>query len=285
MIAPHLLGLRALVSGVPEPRRSGSLLFMLQVLCDETESHTEPRMFIVGGYIATVERWEGLTNAWQEVLNLPPRLSYFSFHEAFPDGGPPRRQFYGMTPEQRDQRVALLRSIIEHYALAEIGVGFKLAPYKAAFAGLDKMANNPYFFAVQALDKVVARNMEKIGLPRQPLQFIYDDKKKEEPYLLDAWFWARSRANPDPPDLFDVLTTAPQFRPSKGPDGVIALQAADLFVGWTRACNTAEMRGGSAMRLPGYNRELPGIFWPCTDQELIDAAERIRRRNAESAQQ
>lgn len=280
MIAPHMIGLRALVSGVPEPQRSRSVLFMLQALCDETESHTPPRLFIVGGYIATVERWEKLTDSWQSVLDLPPRLEYFSFREAFPETGKPRGQFSGMTPEQRDQRVGLLRSIIEHYLLAEIGIGFRVEAYKAAFSGIDKMANNPYFFAVSALEKVVAENMQKIGLPRQALQFIYDDKKKEEPYILDAWFWARSRANPDPPDLFDVLTTAPQFRPSKGPNGVVALQAADLFVGWTRACNAAEMRGGVARMLPGYSKDMPGIFWACEDQELAERAERIRRRSS-----
>jgi hypothetical protein len=142
------------------------------------------------------------------------------------------------------------------------------------------MSKNPYFFATSALEAWVARNMEKIGLERGPLQFIYDDKKKEEPYILSAWFWARERANPDPPDIYEkILTTAPQFRSSSGENAVIALQAADLFVGWTRACNFSEMKGEQAMRLPGRTGDLPGIFITYTDEMLVEAAERIRRRD------
>jgi hypothetical protein len=138
VITPHLVGLRALVSGVPEPRRSQEMLFMLQALCDESESHSEPRLFVVGGYIASVERWEKITEAWQYVLDLHPKIDYFSFREAFPQTGVPRGQFARMSAAERDQRVAMFRSILETYAQAEIGVGFKMEPYLTAFAGLDK---------------------------------------------------------------------------------------------------------------------------------------------------
>jgi hypothetical protein len=281
MIAPHLIGLRALVSGVPEPRRSGSLLMMLQVLCDESESHSGPLLFVFGGYIATVERWEKLTDAWQRVLNLEPRLDFFSYREAFPETGAPRGQFHGMSQKERDQRVGLFRSIIEHHVLAEIGVGFEMDVYKSAFAGLGKMANNPYFIATSTLEKAIVENLQEIGLPRVPLQFIYDDKKKEEPYILDAWFWARQKlTSPVPPDLLDLFPNSPMFRPSKGANGVIALQAADMFVGWTRACNWLEYQGRKAFPLPGYTRQIPGLFVTFTKDMLYERADRIRNRTS-----
>lgn len=276
MITPHLLGLRALVSGIPEPQRSRRLLFMLQALLDESETFEEPRVFVLAGYLASVERWEKLTDAWQQILNYSPRIDYFSFREAYPLNGKPRGQFSGMNLKQRDERVAMFRSTIEQELQAEIGIGVKMEPYEV---GLDKMAENAYLFAMSSVALAVARNMEDIGFERQRVEFIFDDRKINKPYIIDAWFWALDRSNPDPPDLFEqVLVDTPQFRNNR--NDVIALQAADMYAGWTRACNFAEMRGQQPFVLPGTTKRLPGLFITYTDEMLQYRVDRIRRRNA-----
>src|SRR5215203_881715 len=105
MIGAQRVHFRALASGVPEPQRSATVLFMLQALIDETDSHEiKPRIFLMGGYLASLSKWESLTKAWQAELNRSPRLEYFSFRHAFPTTGRPRGQFRNMTFSERDRR-------------------------------------------------------------------------------------------------------------------------------------------------------------------------------------
>src|SRR5947208_2459105 len=118
---------------------------MLQAMIDESDSHGQkPRVFVLGGYIASVSQWETLTHAWQGVLDQSPRLKYFSFRDAFPTSGKPRGVFHGFTEEQRDRRVAQFREIIEGNVEAEIGIGFLVDYYERAYSWDKTTANNPY---------------------------------------------------------------------------------------------------------------------------------------------
>src|SRR5258708_4842250 len=133
MIAAHRLHLHALVSGIPEPRRSVRVLLMLQAMIDESDSHDiKPRVFVLGGYLASVAQWEKLTDAWQRTLDQSPRLKYFSFKDAFPTSGKPRGVFHGFTEEERDIRVAQLREIIEENVHAEFGIAFLVEAFQKA---------------------------------------------------------------------------------------------------------------------------------------------------------
>jgi hypothetical protein len=64
-------------------------MLMLQALVDESESFEKPELFVLAGYIATVERWAQLTERWQDVLGQSPRMDYFSYREAYPRSGKP----------------------------------------------------------------------------------------------------------------------------------------------------------------------------------------------------
>src|SRR5260370_4478160 len=255
MIAPHQLHLHALVSGLPAPRRSVRVLFMYQAMIDETDSHElGPTVFLLGGYIASVEQWEGLTDAWKNELDRDPKLQYFSFREAYPTSEKPHGQFANFSEAKRDERVANFRRIIERYITNEIIIGFLMQSYNDTFRGRRKMINNPNHFALPNLMAAAAQNLKEAGMLKQPVEFICDDRKIEERNLLDAWFYARKHSKPEPPDLFDkILTTAPVFRSSRD---VIALQTADLFVGWTRRVNIAVLNGKEPPRLPGATLDL-----------------------------
>lgn len=271
------LHLRALVSGIPEPTRRYRLLFMLQALIDESQSHEDPRVFVLAGYIATVQGWEKLTAEWKRILGGPPRLEYFSFREAYPASGKPSGQFNNMTLQERDDRVAAFRVAIEDHLTAEVGLRFSLDAYEKAFVGIKDMERNPYYFANIKLDVGIAENMERMGLERGPIEFIYDDRKREEPRILDAWFYAREHG-PAIPDLFEtVLTTAPSFRSSRK---LIALQSADLLAGAIRWFNVKGLKGLTpAQPFPGQRRVMQGMFMSFTDEQLQATATRIKARN------
>jgi len=246
-------------------------------MIDETDSHgVKPRVFLMGGYIATVEQWEQLTDAWNDELNRPPKLDYFSFREAFPTSGKPNGQFYNMNAQQRDERLANFREIIEQFTQYEIMIGFQLRFYQNAFSFNKRMRNNHYMFALPNLQLVVSQNLDRIELTRQPIEFIFDSRKIEEPKIIEAWAYARDHAETDPPDIFqNILTTLPQFRSSRD---VIALQTADMLVGWTRACNVGVLNNRPAPLLPGMKRRIKGLFLTFDDEQLNTFAETARLR-------
>jgi hypothetical protein len=81
---------------------------------------------------------------------------------------------------------------------------------------------------------------------------------------------------PNPPDVFEkILVNTPQFRSNLD---VIALQAADMFVGGVRAANLAVLNGREPLSLPGAKRGIRGLYLTPTEEELRQDAEEERRR-------
>ena len=48
---------------------------------------------------------------------------------------------------------------------------------------------NPYYFANACVMANVARNLEKFGLPREPMDFIFDDQVMEKDRIYAGWKW------------------------------------------------------------------------------------------------
>lgn len=259
-----------LVSGYPEPMRSGRLLYVLQALVDESESYGEHRVFALGGYIAPAKQWAAMADEWKAVLDLSPRIEYFSFKEAFPASGKPNGQFRGWTLEERNQRVALLRRVIEAHVSAEFGLCFLVDAYQNAYAHWGKPHQNPYYFATASLMPMVARSLGKLGLPPQQLDFIFDERKIEQDKVLEAWKWATSNAKPDPPDLMTkVLRQHPFFM---NDEDFVPLQAADMCAGWWRSWATAKLSGKDVQQIPGFRKNLPGMLIQFSEQQMRESA-------------
>ncbi len=276
MIASHRLHLHALVSGVPEPRRGMRVLVTLQAMIDKSDSHgVTPRVFVLGGYIASVSNWEQLTDAWQRILDAPPKLRFFSFKDAFPTSGKPRGVFNNFTEAQRDSKVAQFREIIEEYVYAEFGIGFLADAYERAFSWSRVHAKNPYLYAVPLLTSELPRQMEQLGLEKQQLDLIFDNRVIEEPKILNAWIYTKKNSIPNPPDAFTkVFVNAPVFRSKLD---VIALQTADMFVGWVRVGNIADLNGREPLSLPGAKRGIRHMYIVPTEEQLRELAEEKRQ--------
>jgi hypothetical protein len=60
---------------------------------------------------------------------------------------------------------------------------------------------------------------------------------------------------------------------------VIALQTADMLVGWARACNLADMNKRAAPILPGQNRQIKSLFLPIGEEQLNSFAEETRLKD------
>src|SRR5688572_21217854 len=136
---PSLLGRFSFITSVLVRTFKRSPLFMLQAIVDETESNADPRIFVIGGYIASDLQWAKLSDAWKAALEQPRPLEHYKYSEAYPLSSKPKGQFHRWTPEERDHRVALLRGLIEEHAQAEIVVGFGRDAYERAFGDIRKM--------------------------------------------------------------------------------------------------------------------------------------------------
>ena len=277
----HQLHLLALVSGIPEPRRSEKMLVMLQAMIDESDSHgVTPRLFVMGGYIASVRQWQKLTDEWRAELLRDPRIRSFSFREAFPAGGRPNAQFHRMSVEERDIRVSNLREIIARNTAAQIGIGFEVSAHEAAYSWDSRQKNNPYGYAFVKLLASMSVLMQALKLGKQRVDFIFDDQKKKEKAIIDGWHHAREYTRPDDPSNFKkVLVNTPVFRSSKE---VIALQAADFFVGSARTWNIAVINGRDPHKLWGLVDSVPRAFIAPTAEQIRADAENERARAATS---
>lgn len=71
----------ALVCGLPpgDARRRRPLLVCRA--CIDGSGSGDPHTLVLAGYIASVEQWAAFTKDWQDVLDMSPRLEYFTMNE------------------------------------------------------------------------------------------------------------------------------------------------------------------------------------------------------------
>lgn len=267
-------GVWALVSGLPPGRRERRSVLMLTAYIDDSQSERTPPIFVLGGYLASAATWADFTTEWDRELKTGRQLNRFKLKEARRD--PPNGEFWGMTREQADARVARFRAIIEKFNLREFGVGFRIDEYRHAYRRFAKPQNNPYYFATAFLMAELGRNIEKFQLPREPLDIVFDNQVMEQARVLEGWQWAvQNSKNPDPPDLLSaVLKNSPSWRDD---EDVLPLQAADMHATWVRMLFEAGRAGADAPAIPGRTRILRGVLFTFTAQELQERADELER--------
>src|SRR5712692_3495007 len=106
----------ALVWGLPANERGNRLLMTLQAYFDDSGSHKKSTVFVLAGFISTVDRWKAFSDEWKVKLDEYPGVQYFKMSEAVSLRGEFLR---GWTSSLRDQRVLELCEIIKKHALAE----------------------------------------------------------------------------------------------------------------------------------------------------------------------
>jgi hypothetical protein len=227
---------------------------MFQAFIDDSISD-EPPIFVQAGCIAPTVKWAAFSEAWRAVLEIPPRLEYFKMKEAWALRG----QFEGWSAARRNERLVELYNVAQEYTSGEFIVSFNPAALKRAYKIWPKEFSHPYYFSVPLLMTELARNMEKLKLERQPIEFIYDSQLHEKDKLIAAWEWGSARANPDPPDLLDILRNPPTFRDDKE---VLPLQAADLLAWWVRGRFVAQATGAEPL-VPPFKQTKPIPWFAC----------------------
>ena len=257
---------------------------MLRAYVDDSAHQQQPPLFILAGYIAQADQWTEFATEWQRALDLPPRIAYFKLREAIRKEG----EFYGRPHEITQQKYALFRAIVERYVHAEFGVCFRLDHYREVFGRIRGPLKNPFYFALLTLVGDVARSMDKLGLAREPIDFIFDNRVIEKEKLLDGWHqMLRYLGEGDDPDgVLSIVFNPPSFQDDKE---VLPLQAADMHATMVRLDVTqSEPMFGIGRRIRGlmlapqkrdFNRFLYGILEQYAPEELAKAkAESAKRK-------
>lgn len=222
---------------------------MLQIWFDDSGKGHGP-VFVLAGYLATVEQWVGFADDWNALLHRKPRrLEYLKGYEAFGFN----KQFLGWTPDDRDVRLMEFLRIVDTYS----GKGLAIVIPHDIFARILKQTfqpfMNPYMFAY-ALSFSVMLHYAHGNPAREPIELIFDEdvikRRQAEKAYADMF-------RVYPPDFTDLLDRKePRFENDKMFN---PLQAADLLAYCVRVRYESEPRFDLIRRSPVYESLAGGI--------------------------
>lgn len=241
---------------------------MLRAFIDGSTSHREPKFLVLAGYIAPAEQWAKFSDEWQRVLDMRPRIDYFKLKEAVRQ--PPNGQFNGFSRDDCNTRIALFRGVIEKYCSGECAIAFGLDAYKNGYVKNmlpSKALKNPFCFAQLHLTTVVAKNLTKFGLPRERIDFVFDNQDREEPMVVSGFKdAARMQKQFGFPSLIsDIMPIAPIFADDQE---VLPLQAADMLATICRRHLETEFTGKKLEPLPGFSKKISSAVQIWNEKQL-----------------
>ena len=198
------------------------------------ESYRENGVFVMAGYVSTVEKWAEFSQEWE--VNLP-------IHGA-PNPQPRRRSHRFKHSEmvgspERAQRIRYFELIAHRHVLLGISCKIEIPELKAAMdrvslAGPDfdfGFFRNPYFFTYRALMDMFHLHRSKLDLKipaSESVDFIFDERLKEKEVIQSSWENYVASRDSSTRALFG---SKPLFLDD---DEFLPLQAADLIAGKTR---------------------------------------------------
>ena len=210
-------------SGVPAQRRNKRLVFMLQAYVDESIKDGE--LFVMAGYVSTLEKWLEFSEEWQAELDYSVR---------------PHRPMKAFKMQARMHTRGLQRAerfyrIIEKYALCAFSVQLDISGLKAAVKKVDwpktiknpEALGNPYHFAFKATVESLAVVQEEYLKLVEPVKFIFDDHTSKGP-CIEGWDSLKDSSSPD---VQKYLSGTPGFEKD---EEYLPLQSADLYAHWVR---------------------------------------------------
>jgi hypothetical protein len=228
------------MAGIPEKKRRGWWMLMLQAYLDGSQ-HDNPPIYVLAGYLAPADQWAAFSNRWQEILDLSPSIPYFRMTEI-------RHRLR----DKADERIALCREAIEDFIPGGFSIGLRPDAIRRIWGPKDKFASHPIYCAFSILIPMIALQLEKFGWsPLERIELYLDDEKSEKGRIWRAWDYAREHARVESPALKDLLSHVPNFRNDKE---LLPLQAADLHAWWIRKRYLEKITGAPETPFPGTTK-------------------------------
>lgn len=128
---------------------------------------------VLAGYIARLTPWTDFSQEWQIALDEKPKLAYFKIKEAIRL----EEQFGRFKPEQRDERVFKLCSIIRKYVNFGIVASFKWSVFQQAQSEAPRYFFQPYGVLFHGMmSSVLNRILDADRYAR--IVFVFDEQGK-----------------------------------------------------------------------------------------------------------
>jgi hypothetical protein len=217
---------------------------MFTAYFDETEADT---VFLMAGWVATVDDWAAFTGAWTAVLVQQPTIRYFSHHEAQARKG----EFAGWEEDVVDAKRSALVDVICAHPMYGLTTGVRTTTWNAAFASRNLPAKrlksilkftHPYQACFHsAIAAVLHLQTEKAHLGTV-VDFVFDEQTGLLKESIKAYRTFREGFAPDLRELAGSV--------SVGNDKLLRpLQAADLLCGQLGAMLSSKKPGMAYKRL------------------------------------
>lgn len=217
------------LSGLPEDKRRRRVLVVIQAFVDESGLDENATFFCMSAVIGRAEDWAIFSDEWQACLDAYPRIKYFKMAEA----AKLRGQFFGLTEEQRDNKLRALRAVLNRHRRAVHNTAMEKSG-KEVVAYRVKPWNEPYFYVYHAVISLIARLLVDFGV-RERFEIIFDEQVIFGQRTKE-WYAATCEVTKLLyPQAHAILPVEPIFRSD---EEWLPLQAADLFA-W-RARHAAE---------------------------------------------
>jgi len=192
---------------------------MLRGFFDESHRDSKDKQFIMAGWLASVDEWERISDAWQACLMAHRKINYFKSYEAYNLNG----QFLKFSKSERDAKcLALAKVIASHHVRGYIATAnHKIIQNKPKRLG-KMMGTRIYDWGFMTIISTVLQERSS-NLEKQKIDFIFD-KATELRSCIESYEEIRQKL---PASQKQIAGEA-----IPGDDKELAgLQAADLFAG------------------------------------------------------
>ena len=117
---------------------------VLQGFFDDSGTHLQSPLFVLGGFIATSEQWEEFSHEWDATLKREPPIRYLRMNEAHTMRGEFER---GWTPQLRNQKVFELAEIIPKHLPVRVDITLQANIFNQYLkdAAYSEILHQPYF--------------------------------------------------------------------------------------------------------------------------------------------
>ena len=194
---------------------------MFQAYIDDS-GKGDSQLFVLAGYIATVDRWAAFSDEWQRLLDMRSphyrHLTYFKMNEMQSDADRERCAWFHRVIEKYAQ--AAISCVIVVPGLEEVINNAEWAPF---VKGVEYL-KNPYYFAFRSITDVLRQNQAEMGIDT-PVDFYFDDEGEKTKCLNGLNRLVKTATE----EKRRWLAETPAFRNDKN---VLPLQAADLYAWW-----------------------------------------------------
>jgi hypothetical protein len=249
----------ALVCGFGGDDRRLRGLLMLRAYIDD--SMADGRVLVMGGFVATPERWERFSDEWRQRL---VHAGWSPFHMA---------EVWARHSDQALEHAKWHYFTIRDHVQGAVAFAVPLEPLKRAVekTGLTALGN-PYHWAIKGIVNLTAQNQVDWGV-EGPIDFIFDERS-EKRQIQDAWDVYTATV---PQDIRAITGRAPIF---ENDEKVLPLQAADMWAWW---CRKRWLDNGGRL-LPdefpipwGSVGEVPAMLFQWTEPDIEAEFSRVLR--------